>query len=265
MGNYTLMQIKERKSMKNKKTCFVIAPIGDKDTTTRHRSDQIMKYVIEPIVVELGYATPRRSDHISAPGMVTTQIIECIVEDDLVIADLTGANANVFYELAIRHAIRKPVVQLIQKGDRIPFDVLTSRTIEIDHTNLDSVEEAKQELRRQILAVEKDPNKIDNPISMSLDLRALKLSEDPEKRSIAELTEDISKIRAIVQTLSHNFDVLEKLKMWETVMERLNILDQKNVSGFYDLDDIASKVDDVESKVEDLKSEITEVKEKLNE
>jgi len=50
-----------------------------------------------------------RADKISEPGIITTQIIGHIVDAELVIADLTDKNPNVFYELAIRHAIRNPI------------------------------------------------------------------------------------------------------------------------------------------------------------
>jgi hypothetical protein len=88
----------------NEKTCFVIAPIGEADSEDRKRSDQVVNFVITPAVAECGYK-PIRADKISEQGIITSQVIEHIVNDPLVIADLTKQNANVFYELAIRHAI----------------------------------------------------------------------------------------------------------------------------------------------------------------
>ena len=49
---------------------------------------------------------------------------------------------NVYYELAVRHATRKPVIQLMQKGEPLPFDVAGTRTIIVDHRDLDSAEDA---------------------------------------------------------------------------------------------------------------------------
>ena len=86
-----------------KKTCFVISPIGEPESDTRKRADKILKYVIDPSVERRGYKAVR-ADHISEPGMITSQVIQHIVDDDLVIADLTDRNPNVFYELALRHA-----------------------------------------------------------------------------------------------------------------------------------------------------------------
>jgi hypothetical protein len=98
--------------------------------------------------------------------------------------------------LAVRHAIKKPVVQLIQKGEKIPFDVSTTRTIQIDHQDLQSVDEAKQELAKQIRAVEKDPSKVDSPISIAVDFQLLKQSEDPQRKVLAEMRAMMQQIYA---------------------------------------------------------------------
>jgi nucleoside 2-deoxyribosyltransferase len=135
--------------MAEEKTCFVIAPIGEPESEIRKRSDKILRHVITPVAQECGYK-PIRADDISEPGIITSQVIQHIVDDDLVIADLTGQNPNVFYELAIAHAIKKPLVQIIKKGEQIPFDIASTRTIHVDHTDLDNVEEAKNEISRQI-------------------------------------------------------------------------------------------------------------------
>jgi hypothetical protein len=91
------------------KTCFVIAPIGEDNSEIRRRSDLILKYIIEPAATICRYKAIR-ADRISEPGMITAQVIQHIVDDPMVIADLTGRNSNVYYELAIGHAIRKPYV-----------------------------------------------------------------------------------------------------------------------------------------------------------
>ena len=70
-----------------------------------------------------------------------------ILSDPLVVADLTDHNPNVFYEVAIRHAMQKPLVQLIDENQRIPFDVSDVRTIKVDITDLDSVERCKEMLQ----------------------------------------------------------------------------------------------------------------------
>jgi len=185
--------------MAERKTCFVIAPIGEPESETRKRSDQILKHVIRPAAQECGYDT-KRADEISEPGIITSQVIQLIVNAPLVIADLTDRNPNVFYELAIRHALKKPLVQIIRKGEALPFDVAATRTIAVDHHDLDSVATAKKEIVKQIKAVEKDPSRMDTPVSVALDLKAMRQSDKPEQRSLADLVTAISALRVDVHS-----------------------------------------------------------------
>ena len=54
----------------------------------------------------------------------------------MVIADLSFGNPNVYYELALRHALRRPVVQITRSSDPIPFDVGQFRTVVVDMTDI---------------------------------------------------------------------------------------------------------------------------------
>ena len=198
-----------------KKICFVISPIGEEGSETRERSDQVLKHIISGSVEQMGY-TVIRADKISEPGIITTQIIEHIVDAELVIADLTEKNPNVFYELAIRHAIRKPLVQMIRKGDVIPFDVAATRIIQFDLQNLDSVASAKEEITSQVKSLELGNNEVHNPISVSLDLKVLKESGNIEERSLADIVEAVSDLRLAVTSmdkLTPSSKLMEEFKM----------------------------------------------------
>ncbi len=188
------------KVKEERKICFVISPIGDEGSDTRERSDQVLKHIITAPVKQLGY-TVIRADKISEPGIITTQIIEHIVDAELVIADLTDKNPNVFYELAIRHAIRKPLVQMIKKGEVIPFDVAATRIIQFDLHNLDSVASAKDEISSQVKSLEAGNSEVHNPISVSLDLKVLKESGNIEERSLADIVVAISDLRLAVTSM----------------------------------------------------------------
>lgn len=215
---------KNAKTTKNgteEKVAFVISPIGDQDSPERKRADQILKHVIEPTVKEFKYKTVR-ADKISKPGIITNQIIDHIMNDELVIADLTGHNPNVFYELAVRHVIQKPIIQIIQKGEKIPFDVSTQRTIEIDHKDLDSAEEARNELQKQIKAVEKDPSLVDSPISSAVDLKLLKQSKNPEQTAIASIQAALSDLSTEMKEIRLKLDMRD--------------LDVRNLSQVYSTD-----------------------------
>ena len=181
----------------NTKTCFVIAPIGDEDTPTRKRSDQVLRHIIRPAVGPLGYEAIR-ADEIDKPGIITTQVLNQVVESELVIADLTERNPNVFYELAIRHAINKPFVQIIRKGEQLPFDVAQNRTVFVDLQDPDSVADSVKQIASQIESLESDPEDVDNPISVSINLQRLLQSPDPEQRSLADVLSALSEIQARV-------------------------------------------------------------------
>jgi hypothetical protein len=208
----------------------VISPIGEEGSETRTRSDQILKHIITEPVSQLGYEVIR-ADKISEPGIITTQIIEYIVDAELVIADLTDHNPNVFYELAIRHAMRKPLVQMIRKGDIIPFDVAATRVIQFDLHNLDSVAAAKEEISSQVKSIETGGNEVQNPISVSLDLKVLKESGDAEERSLADIVEAISDLRLAVAGIDKG---LQSSKLTEELKTKIEALPSLIENRLYD-------------------------------
>ena len=171
--------------MEKSRICFFITPISDPGSKIRDRAEKVYKHIIKPVSEKCGYA-PLRADHIPKPGIITNQIIDYVIESPLVIADLTGHNPNVFFELAIRYATKKPAVQIIEKGERIPFDIASMRTIIIDIHDLDSVEESKSEITNQIKTIEEEGEEIDNPVSNALRTYNLSQSNDMEKQILAD-------------------------------------------------------------------------------
>ncbi len=189
--------------MSNQKTdriCFVIAPIGPEGSDIRKRADQVFKYIISPAVDKFGYK-PLRADQIAETGLITSQVIQHVIDDPLVIADLTGHNPNVFYELAIRHAIRKPFVQIIHPNEEIPFDVAGIRTVRLDYRDLESVDAAKKEIIKHIEAIKDNPE-VDSPISTTIDLQSLRLSKDPLAKGISDIMAALQEIRFKLESVS---------------------------------------------------------------
>src|SRR5262249_23924162 len=154
---------------------------------------KILKYVVEPPADQAGYDVVR-ADKIDKPGIITSQIIRHVLDSDLVVADLTGWNPNVFYELALRHAIRKPYIQIIGQGERIPFDVSGVRTITVDHTDLDSVDKCKREIAAQIQALESSTAEVESPVSVTVEIESLKRSAQPVEKHLAEIRETLSRL-----------------------------------------------------------------------
>ena len=111
-----------------------------------------------------------RADKISKPGLITAQVIEHIVRAPLLVADLSYGNPNVYYELALRHACRKPTVQVIRSGDHLPFDVGQFRTVTLDMTDIFSlvpqIDGYRAEIARQCRAALDESGPVDSPLSL---------------------------------------------------------------------------------------------------
>lgn len=150
-------------------TCFIISPIGAVDSVERKHADLVLSALIEPALAQLGLV-PVRADKISKPGMITGQVIEHLCRAKLVIADLSFGNPNVYYELALRHATRKAVVQIIRTSDRLPFDVGQFRTVAIDMTDIytlvPQLDLHRQEIARQCRAALEEGAVTENPLSL---------------------------------------------------------------------------------------------------
>ena len=220
------------------KSCFFIAPIGEPGTVVREDSDQVLKYIVRPAAARLGF-NAFRADEIAEPGIITSQVIERIVESPLVIADLTGHNPNVFYELAIRHAIRKPFVQMIRRGEGIPFDVATARTVRYE-LDLNGAEEAVNEIARQIEFLQNDLSTLETPISITLDLQNLRGTEDSNDSGAQQLLPLLVDISGAVHNNSNEIASLReagllsqrsRIPAWNPVIHRI-VLEDKGPYGF---------------------------------
>lgn len=149
-------------------TCFYVTPIGEDDSEQRRHSDLFLGSIVEP-ALEQFHLKVVRADAIDKPGTITRQIIEYLLKSRLVIADLSFHNPNVFYELALRHAMRLPVVQLIRSADRVPFDLNQIRTIRIDTSDIYSlvpkIDTYRSEIASQVRRALDDPDSVDNPVT----------------------------------------------------------------------------------------------------
>ena len=149
-------------------TCFYISPIGSPESDQRKHSDLFLGSFVEPALAafELNVV---RADGIEKPGIITRQIIEYIIKSRLVIVDLSYHNPNVFYELAILHMMRLPIVQIIRKSDAIPFDISQMRTVVIDTTDIFSlvprIATYQSEISTQVRRALENADAVETPIS----------------------------------------------------------------------------------------------------
>lgn len=132
-------------------TCFVMMPFGG-------WFDRYYQEIYVPAIKEAGLE-PIRADELFNTGSVVEQIWEQIDKSKVLLADLTGKNPNVFYELGLAHAAQKPVVFTAASIEDVPFDLRHLRVIVYE------VREPEWSLKLRKLITEylrntiKDPNK----------------------------------------------------------------------------------------------------------
>jgi hypothetical protein len=150
--------------------------------------------------------TAIRADKIADPGQITLQVIDHILGARAAVADVTGLNPNVFYELAIRHTARLPVAIIAEKDCKLPFDIAQMRTIFFESTNLRSADQCRRDIVAQLRqALERGT--ADSPITTSIDVRAL-ASGSAVERNVAEI---ITTIEDIARTQRSMGKVVERL------------------------------------------------------
>jgi tetratricopeptide (TPR) repeat protein len=111
--------------------CFVLMPFGRKmDAAGRLTDfDSVYRGIIAPAVVAAGL-DPVRADEEKIGGTIHKPMFERLMLCHYAVADITGANPNVFYELGIRHALRpRSTVILFREGTVLPFDIVLVRGI----------------------------------------------------------------------------------------------------------------------------------------
>jgi O-acetyl-ADP-ribose deacetylase (regulator of RNase III) len=117
--------------MPQQRKCFIISPIGEEGSPTRKHADAVFTRLISPAMKALGLEAIR-SDQLNEPGRISEQMFREILQDDLCIAILTERNPNVLYEIAVAQCASRPLILLLQKTEKLPFDVQDLRCIPYD-------------------------------------------------------------------------------------------------------------------------------------
>jgi len=131
------------------KKCFIVCPIGADGSETRKNSDTVLKHIIQPVCIEMGFEVIR-VDQIYAADRIDNTIYDHLKTADLVIADMSEHNPNAFYEIGYRHALGKPLIPIMKEGTNIPFDLSSLRTIFYATDDLDKASAAKERLAETI-------------------------------------------------------------------------------------------------------------------
>ena len=156
--------------------CFVLMPFGKKTIASGATVDfdAVYQDLIAPAISAAGME-PLRADEEVSGGVIHKPMFERLILCDFAVADLTGANANVFYELGLRHGIRPAATVLLFAGaERMAFDVAPLRAMpyQLGPDGKPAGVEAAREGLRKLLVVAKsqqgDPG-TDSPVFQLVD------------------------------------------------------------------------------------------------
>jgi hypothetical protein len=111
-----------------------------------------------------------RVDEIARPGSITKDIVEGIIEADIVLADLTSKNANVFYELGIAHCVGNKTIMTSQSNEDVPFDIASYRVIFYEQS-INGSKELTGKLDAAIKELLKSLDQTNNPVQEVLSSR----------------------------------------------------------------------------------------------
>jgi hypothetical protein len=118
---FTKLKFKKRKNH-----CFYLSPFSEPFNTIYR--DHVVK-----AVTSQGF-TIERADEIFGTGVIIDDIWEAINTASIVIADMTGRNPNVMYEIGMAHTVGKPVIMITQGIEDVPFDLKHYRYIVYEYT-----------------------------------------------------------------------------------------------------------------------------------
>lgn len=176
--------------------CFVVMGFGKKTDFTQNKTfdlDKSYHYIIKPAVEAAGYKCVR-ADEIQHAGNINVPLYQQLFEADLVIADLSTANSNAFFELGVRYALKpRTTIVMSEKGFKMPFDMgqVIVRSYEHLGEGIDfgEVERARRDLTTACQEISA-ANLVDSPVYTFLRLTP------PELRKLSEETEEAAEAQA---------------------------------------------------------------------
>ena len=198
-----------------KALCFILMPFGKKKDENGNIIDfnKIYNEFIKPSIEKSGLEAIR-ADEEQTGGIIHKAMYERLILCEYALADLSLLNANVFYELGIRHAIRPhSTITIFESGSRLPFDVNFLRSLPYDK-ELKNLEKLKSQLTQKLLKAQSQNKDPDSPL--------FQLVEGLKPSNIEHIKTDIFR---------------EQVEYNKTIKLKLEILrKEKNVEGLISLE-----------------------------
>ncbi len=154
------------------KLCFVLMPFKD-------ALKEVYWQAIKPACAKAGFEA-LRVDELKGTFNINRKIIEHIFSNDAIVADLSGWNPNVFYELGVAHAIANKTIMIIRKKDRMPFDVSTYRCLQYEQTDAGLVK-LREDIVESLLSLETWRQHPTNPVQDFKPAQALLTADERQQ------------------------------------------------------------------------------------
>ena len=174
--------------------CFTIMPFGG-------WFDAYYTNIFCPAIQDAGL-TPRRADDLYRPSAIVHDIWAYTKTAKLILADLTGKNPNVFYELGLAHAIAKPAILITESMADVPFDLRALRVIEYDKNSPAWGELLRQKITSSIREVIASPLQSVLPSFLEVDTSAPKRSVSENQKEMLEIKQELELVRNQMRQLA---------------------------------------------------------------
>ena len=188
---------------------------------------------LKPVLEQNGFDV-NRADDLDSHQNILKDIVEQINQSDLIVADLTTGNPNVFYELGLAHALRKTVILVTQSIEDVPFDLRSYRLLEYN-VHFAYIDQAKETLANYAQQSANGELKIGNPVTDFLPtLQPIQPSTDStkgENSPISPTNDGSSASVAVADSLNdsdkglldHAIDINEGYEYLGSLMEGVTV------------------------------------------
>jgi hypothetical protein len=187
-----------RKKVSGKKksggNCLVLSPFGS-------WFDEYYELLFTPAIKDAGLE-PIRADDLYKTGSIVNDIWDLTKDARILLADLSGKNPNVFYELGLAHAIAKPVVLITDNIDDVPFDLRSLRVIPYNKHLSDWGNQLKRAISAAIKETLAHPGTSILATFLNTQQAAQSSKVSPERKAILEMRQEIESLRNQMSSIS---------------------------------------------------------------
>lgn len=189
--------------MSEKKICFVVTPISDENTAIRRHIDGIIDQAIIPAIGdEFEIKVAHREYEI---GSINDRVIRNVYNADLVIANLTGLNPNVMFELGVRYSCGKATVVIAEIDTKLPFDITDENTI-FYINDPSGAAELRDKLEEFVKRIDLESNKYGPVVSalksaILLEKIETGISDEDSRNAFSYMAEKVENLEAAVKEM----------------------------------------------------------------